>query len=179
MDTSRALDTERVLGTIVTRLIHREGGYVDDPRDAGGCTKYGITRGGWLDLMGYPITCEELKALTIAKASEFYLRWGARHNLWVLVELDAGLCEIAFDTSVLFGPGRAVKWLQLEAGSEDDGFIGDKTLAAIRQTGVSRVGRGVLKRRILSHANKVSQNPSQVAFLMGWMRRCTDLMDRL
>lgn len=164
---------------IVNRLLNHEGGYVDDPLDSGGCTNWGITRGGWLDLFGTPITCEELKKLPRSEAIRFYLKWGERYGVWELFDLHAGLCEIILDTSVLFGPGRAIKWLQLEAGVEDDGFIGEKTLKAIKTQGAMRVGRGVLKRRLIHHAHRVSQVPSQVRYLLGWITRCTDLMERL
>jgi len=48
------------------RLLGLEGAYVNDPRDAGGETKYGISR------RSYP--GEIIRTMTIERAKEIYLR---------------------------------------------------------------------------------------------------------
>lgn len=160
---------------IIDRLLRREGGFVDRPEDAGGCTNFGITRGGWELVMDFPITCDELRSLTRHDASEFYKKWGEQAGIWIVMDMDPYLCEVLFDTSVLFGPGRAIRWMQLEAGTDDDGIIGPDTLAAC-QSNPRRIARALIARRIQHHAHKVTTQPSQVVFLMGWMNRCTELL---
>lgn len=164
---------------MIYRLIAREGGYVDNPADPGGCTNFGITRAAYHDLIGRPITCDELKKLTTKQAHEFYLKWGSRYGIWDLMPLGLPLVEVMLDTSVLFGPGRAIRWLQLEAGVEDDGFVGPKTIEGAGKVGSSKVALGVINRRINHHFGRAANNYQQFQFLKGWIRRSFDLVTRL
>lgn len=52
-------------------LLHFEGGYVNDPNDAGGETKYGISKRAYPNL--------DIASLTKSDAAEIYLRdyWDA------------------------------------------------------------------------------------------------------
>ena len=78
-----------------------EGGYVDDPDDPGGETKYGITK------RTYPN--EDIKNLTKERAKEIY-----KKDFW-----DAAGCQdlkwpvncVVFDMAVNMGVGRAKKIL--------------------------------------------------------------------
>jgi lysozyme family protein len=78
-----------------------EGGYVDDPRDPGGETKYGISKRSYPDV--------DIKNLTREKAAEIYKR-----DYWAKVGGDSlpfPFDVLAFDSAVNCGPGRALKWL--------------------------------------------------------------------
>ena len=178
MDDSPASESlHRIVDGILKRLVAREGGYSEDPHDAGGCTNYGITRAGWQGVMGTTISCDQLKAMRPAAAMEFYRQWGQQYGIWELLEIDYGLAEIMLDTSVLFGAARAIKWLQLEVGVEDDGIIGPNTMRAVSNpTSLRRVALGIIRRRLHSHAYRVSRDTSQARFLVGWVNRCTALM---
>ena len=164
------------LDGIVRRLIRREGTeYTENPFDAGGCTKFGITRGGWELVMGTPITCDELRNLTFPQAEDFYRRWGSLNGVWPVGDVSPYLCEVLFDTSVLFGPGRAIRWMQLEANVDDDGLIGPDTLKHI-QVKPERIAHNIIGRRIMHHAFKCKTDHTQIRFLMGWMERCVALL---
>jgi lysozyme family protein len=163
---------------ILKRLIAREGGYVDNPYDAGGCTNYGITRVGWHGVMGTPITCDQLKTLPMMGAMSFYRKWGQQYGIWNFLEIDVVLTEILMDTSVLFGAGRVIKWVQLEGGIEDDGIVGPDTLTVAHQN-PRNIAKSILRRRLHSHAYRVSRDTSQARFLVGWVDRCTALMNLL
>jgi hypothetical protein len=177
VDDSTVVDApHQALAGILRRLVAREGGYVDDPIDPGGCTNYGITRAGWEGVIGRPITCEQLRKLTPTAAVLFYERWGQQYGIWQLLDLDFALAEIVMDSSVLFGAGRVTKWMQLDLGIEDDGIIGQDTIEAIKARGPRAVAKRVLSRRLHSHAYRVSRDTSQARFLVGWINRCTDLM---
>lgn len=160
---------------IVRRLINREGGYVENPHDIGGCTNFGITRGAWELVMGHPISCEELRNLTRHQAERFYQRWGSLNGIWAVADVSPYLCEVLFDTSVLFGPGRAIRWMQLEANEDDDGIIGPDTMRAI-QVKPDRIARNIIGRRVMHHAFKCKTDRTQIVFLMGWMERCVNLL---
>lgn len=118
-------------------IVAREGGYVNDPDDPGGATKYGVTihtmRRLGIDLDGDgAITAEDVKRLTRSKAVEIFLK----HYFLKprIAELPALLHATVFDMYVNAG-GNAVKILQrmLNQMGESvnvDGAIGPQTIAA-------------------------------------------------
>lgn len=64
---------------IATAIVRREGGYVNDPDDPGGATKFGVTihtmRRLGLDLDGDGrITAQDVQRLSMAEAVEIFLR---------------------------------------------------------------------------------------------------------
>ena len=105
-------------------IIGHEGGYVNDPRDPGGETKYGISK------KAYPN--EDIKNLTLDRAKFLYKR-----DYWDAVEAESipGAARLmVFDCAVNTGVGMAKKLLQRAVGTKDDGIIGPKTRAAISNT---------------------------------------------
>lgn len=104
------------------KLLGHEGGYVNDPRDPGGETKFGVTK------RTYP--GEDIKALTVARAKEIYLR-----DFWGPAGCDAvpdGVRFDLFDTAVNSGVRRAVKLVQQTVGETQDGVLGTRTLQALQ-----------------------------------------------
>ena len=107
--------------TLIDRVLSHEGGYVNDPRDPGGETKYGITK------RSYPSV--DIKALTREAAIAIY-----RRDFWERVhgdKLPQAFAFQALDAAVNHGIGNAARWMQRAAGVADDGQIGPMTLAAI------------------------------------------------
>ena len=105
-------------------IIGHEGGYVNDPRDPGGETKYGVSK------RAYPN--EDIKNLTLDRAKLLYKR-----DYWDAVEAESipGAARLmVFDCAVNTGVGMAKKLLQRAVGTKDDGIIGPKTRAAISNT---------------------------------------------
>lgn len=105
------------------KLIGHEGGYVNNPRDPGGETKFGISKRGYPSL--------DIKGLTLAEAKAIYKRdyWNRAH----CDELPNGVAFDVFDGAVNSGPGQAIRWLQRAAGVADDGMVGPLTLAAVKR----------------------------------------------
>lgn len=103
------------------RLIGHEGGYVNDPRDPGGETKFGISR------RSYP--GEVIRTMTLERAKAIYLRdfWGPAGCDTVP---DAVRFDL-FDMAVNSGVSQAVKTLQRAVGVDDDGKLGPITLQAV------------------------------------------------
>lgn len=122
---------------LATEIVAREGGFVDDPNDPGGMTKYGVTletlRRLGLDLTGDGGTDgEDLRRLSRAQAVDLYMEHYFRHpGLGALPEV---LQPSVFDMQVNAG-ANAVKILQrlcTEMGFAcvDDGAIGPATIRA-------------------------------------------------
>lgn len=109
------------------RLISNEGGYVNNPRDPGGETKFGISK------RSYPAL--EIEALNREDARAIYLR-----DFWKrgrMDEYDGAISFQVFDAAVNHGMGTALRLLQRAAGVADDGYIGPVTVAAVKAKSVT------------------------------------------
>jgi lysozyme family protein len=96
------------------RLIGYEGGYVNDPNDPGGETKWGISK------RAYPKFI--IKELTREDAYNIYKR-----DFWDKLELDNLSDAVTFqlfDFAVNSGIETAIRYLQRAIGVADDGFWG-------------------------------------------------------
>lgn len=101
-------------------LMINEGGYVCDPHDKGGETKFGISK------KAYPH--EDICNLTLERAKEIYKR-----DYWDRCKCDflpPALAVAVFDFAVNGGVKRAIRYLQTSIGVKADGIIGNQTLGA-------------------------------------------------
>ena len=111
-------------------IIEREGGYVNDPKDPGGETKYGISKRAFPNL--------DIKNLSKEEAAKIYYN---KYWLFVADKLDWPLNLVMFDCAVNQGTGKARKYLAMCKGDyrkfieyrrEDYLLLADKTLWAKR-----------------------------------------------
>lgn len=103
-------------------LIGHEGNYINDPKDPGGETNWGISKRSYPQL--------DIKNLTKEAAKNIYWK-----DYWVpsaVNLLPDTLIFDVFDTAVNSGPKTAIKIMQKMVGTVQDGVIGPKTLAAIK-----------------------------------------------
>jgi len=139
------------------RLIGSEGGYVNDLRDPGMETKFGISKRSYPDL--------DIKSLTIEQAKSIYKR-----DYWDRAHCDSLHPIIAFqvfDAAVNSGIGQSIRFLQRAIGVADDGVIGPLTLAAIqRRETAELIARFNAER--LEFMTKLS---TWEIFSKGWARR--------
>jgi lysozyme family protein len=118
------MDFDAAFDRLVSPAV--EGGYVNDPLDPGGATRYGVTQavarahGYTGDMRDYPL--EDAKAVYRA------CYWDPCHCDDLPPEVRYGV----FDAAVNSGTHAAVAWLQRAAGVLADGTIGPVTLAAVR-----------------------------------------------
>lgn len=139
------------------RVIGHEGGYVNDPRDPGGETKYGISK------RAYPFA--DIKNLTIDQAKAIY-----RTDYWNKLHLDE-LPECVrfdlFDAAVNSGVSAAAKFLQRAAGTTADGVIGKLTIAA-----ANSIDPYMLDKRLSGYRLQyLCDLPVFPTFGKGWVRR--------
>lgn len=124
---------------IINQIIEVEGGYVDDPLDSGGATKYGITEAvAWA--VGYT---GPMRDLSRGMAFDIYAKKYWRSvNADQLEAISPALAAEVVDTAVNMGVERAAVLLQRslnvfnQRGSlyDDisvDGVIGQATIAAL------------------------------------------------
>lgn len=124
---------------IAKEIVAREGGFVNDPDDPGGATKYGVTL-GTMRRLGLDLTRDgkidvaDVKAMTRAQAQDIFIEHYFRKP--GLSDLPSVLQASVFDMYVNAG-ANAVKILQklvsrMGFPTKDDGLIGPLTLAAVR-----------------------------------------------
>ncbi len=122
---------------IADEIIAREGGYVNDPDDPGGATKFGVTIGTMrqlgLDLTGDGIVTEaDVRRLTRAQAADIFIRHYFRKP--GIDRLPESIQASVFDMYVNSG-ANAVRILQRLLRKMGymvavDGAIGPETIAA-------------------------------------------------
>lgn len=116
---------------IFNRLIGYEGGYVNDPRDPGGETNWGITK-RTAQANGYT---GNMKTMTRQQAYEIYYRaFWLRYNC---EQMPDAVAYQFFDAAVNHGFGNASRMLQRAVGVLDDGIIGKYSLEAINRNPIS------------------------------------------
>lgn len=150
-------------------ILQTEGGYVNDPADPGGETKYGISK------KAYPNV--DIKNLTLDKAREIY-----RRDYWTACRCDDLPQRVAlavFDGAVNMGVKTSVKILQLCVGVETDGVLGPVTLKAVNSHPEHRIIRNILAQRSVNYMKLILNNPTLWKFALGWMRRMFSLAEVL
>lgn len=125
---------------LASEIVAREGGFVEDPDDPGGATKYGVTihtlRRLGLDVTGDGrVDGADVRRLTQAQAVEIYIdHFFRRPGIGALPEV---LQPTVFDMYVNAG-AHAVKILQRLCGQmgfacSEDGLIGPETIRAAQR----------------------------------------------
>ena len=151
---------------IIEQVLEHEGGYVNDPKDLGGETKYGIPKRFYAEL--------NIKELTIEKAKQIY-----KQDYWdknKVESLPQNLWHIYFDMCVNMGKRTAVKVLQRAAVNkgrdiEVDGGLGPMTIGALKGVELDRVRAF----RVKYYVDLITARPEQEKFYLGWFRRATEV----
>ena len=142
-----------------TSLIGSEGGYDNDPLDAGGETKFGISK------RAYPN--EDIAGMTLERAEVIYLR-----DYWGPAGCDKAPDALKFDLfdmAVNQGVGAAVRALQHAAGVAEDGIIGPITLMALQHLPPASLLFRFDAARLIAYTQ--ADDARWVRFGRGWVKR--------
>ena len=148
-------------------LMKFEGGYVHDPNDPGGETKYGISKRRYPDL--------DIKNLTIDEAKELY-----RRDYWDKLNADklpAKVAIFSLQCAVNNGVVRTARMIQAAARYLSgyklklDGIIGPKSLKAIYYCNEDELVSEIATRQLLRYVRIIRNNPALSKFIKGWFRR--------
>ena len=178
------------------KTMRHEGGYANDPQDAGGETYKGVSRVynpswyGWIlidqekDEMDFPQCLYDDEDLHEA-VEDFY-----KDKYWDVNRLDdiksQKVAEEMFDTGVNMGIGRAARFLQtalnylnrngsLYSELVVDGAIGPASLSALQR--VLNDGDEIVVLAMLNtlqgnhYMNYMDKSPSQKKYARGWFKR--------
>jgi len=154
-------------------VIGHEGGYVNDPDDPGGETKFGISKESYLEL--------DIKNLTLDQAKEIYKR-----DYWDRLALDmiksSTVANEMFDTAVNMGVHRgaiiAQKAVNFLSKSDDlltlDGVVGPKTLGALNkwcEKDALALFRALNGEQYIIYKDILDGRPKSRKYSRGWLRR--------
>jgi hypothetical protein len=151
---------------IIEVVLEHEGGYVNDPKDPGGETNFGIAKRSNPDV--------DIKNLTKAEATLIY-----KTKYWdknKVESLPEELWHIYFDMCVNMGRSRAVKILQQSAVNRGrnikvDGGLGPNTIKALKGVELERVRAF----RVRYYVELVNKKPDLEKFYFGWFRRALEV----
>ena len=161
--------------TIIDKVLEREGGFVNDPADRGGATKYGITLDTLADHRDAAVGEEDVRRLTEEEARAIYCADYIEAPGFDGIS-DADLQALAVDAGVNHGTHRAKRWLQRAAGVKVDGIVGPVTLEAVNQGDALPVYMELLRIRAEFYGEIITNDPSQARFAHGWMRRLGEFL---
>jgi lysozyme family protein len=159
--------------TIIDNLIRREGGYVNNPNDKGGPTKYGITLDTLSQYRKQRCTAADVAKLGEAEAREIYRRRYVAPLAWII---DAAALGLAVDMAVNHGGMSAARMLQRAARVKDDGVIGPATKAAVNGMAPTALFRRLLAERVKFYGRIVQADRSQAVFIAGWLNRVAEFL---
>lgn len=152
------------------KTIGLEGGYVNNPLDRGGETKYGISKRAHPDL--------DIKNLTIDQARLFY-----RSRYWDPLRLDELESDLImdeiFDTAVNCGKRGAALIAQkalnfLGENVAVDGWFGQETIGRLNfwlGKDVQALFKTLNGFQFILYVDIVTKDPYQRIFSRGWMKR--------
>ena len=170
---------EDIQDKIIFEVMQIEGGFVNDPRDSGGATKYGITE-AVARANGYKGRMQDLPMQT---AYDIYEK-----DYWNPLSLNSitrhgyDLCHELFDTGVNCGTGKSGAFLQraLNGFGYDlavDGAIGRGTLTALNDFATKRGQDGIKQLvKLLNclqgtfYLELTERRAKDKAFLFGWIK---------
>lgn len=143
--------------TAFGRLMGHEGGYVNDPNDPGGETKWGVSKRSYPNL--------DIKNLTKQNAEDIFFR-----DFWLPVNGDKLYDGVAWqlaDFAYHSGAQTAVRYYQRALGVADDGHFGPVSQAAAAAMSESDQIMLVLAERL----DFMSRTKNWVHHGKGWARR--------
>lgn len=156
-------------------VIEHEKGYVNDPDDPGGATKYGISQKQFPDL--------NIAELTLPEAVQWY-----RLNYWNPYPFEKMTSQIVatrvFDIGITMGMQNMFKLLQRAIRSvtgkilQADGLPGPKTMLALEKATASEMFEFglicALEAEIANRYRNIDKARSRPKYLKGWLNRTYD-----
>ena len=150
-------------------VLRHEGGYVKDPLDPGGETKFGISKRAYPDL--------DIANLTREQAIEIYRRdWWKRYGYDRIKSLE--VATKVFDLAVNMGPQAAHRCLQraLHACGQRhvviDGLIGQQTIGAVNSVESEAALLAALRAEAAAHYRGLIERREELRrFEQGWLNR--------
>ena len=164
--TGQFSSSDPVFDKSMNTIFRAEGGYVNDPFDSGGETKYGVSKNNNPDI--------DVKNITRADAENIaYERYYKKYGI---DRLPDGIRGEVFQVGWACGPKVAVKQLQAALNVPKTGIVDNATIDAAQNYSSDLRGEYLnIHRDYLIGITEY--NPSQKKFLNGWMNRVELIKD--
>lgn len=165
---------------LTPKILKYEGGYVNDPDDAGGATNMGITLNTWKQV-GYDknkdgrINESDIKMLSVADVTMVLKKY--YWDKWHADDIHSqSIAELLVDW--LWSSGYyGIKIPQKALGLNPDGVVGPKTLALINGYSNQKELFERLKTSRLAYIDGIiKRNPKQKKFEKGWKGRINSFL---
>lgn len=175
------------IAAILAAVYADEGGYVNNPADPGGATRYGVTervaRGAGYrgDMRQFPMHCSASAAVC---ADQIYVRdYIERPGFMPLIPIEPAVADELINTTVNMGASRPSHWFQQSLNELGgfrlavDGKVGPGTIGAYRGL-QQRYGKIAACVRMLDRLDAkqraeydrlVANRPSLRTFYRGWI----------
>ena len=145
-----------------------EGGWANDPDDAGGCTMAGITIGTYRKYYGSNKTCNDLRFISQKEWLHIF-----KKGYWDKMKADQienqSLAQLCVDMVWMSGPVTSIKKIQAALGLVADGIVGPKTLGALNKDPEKAFNTLWAMRK--AWLEKIAERGNNRKFLKGWLRR--------
>lgn len=176
------MDLQQIRRDIINRVIGIEGAFVNDSRDSGGATKYGITAA---TARQYGIA--DVSGITVDQAFDIYIRgYWDKMSLDHVATLAPELAEELFEQAVNMGNVRPTEWLQRilnvlnlngthYADLKIDREMGEKTILALTaflkrrgERGIKILVNGLNAYQSAFYFDLAGRREKDEAFAYGW-----------
>lgn len=179
-DTTATMTYPSFFEDCFTRLIGHEGNFTKNPKDPGNWTggrvgagqlrgtKYGISAASYPTLDIEKLELEDAKHIYYV---DWWLQFGAEH-------LEPSMIYQMWQFAINAGKGNARRCLQRAARVADDGFIGEKTLDALKAMTLDDMLLRFTAACVRHYTSLNAFGPvSNDYFGRGWMNRIADNLD--
>lgn len=169
----RALGREQIMAEakkLVPFILHREGGFSNDPRDSGGATNKGVTLKTFRQFFGHEKTVKDLRKITDEQWLHIF-RTGYWER-WRADEIgDQSVAEMLVDWVWCSGV-HGIKNPQRVLGVTADGIVGPLTIGAVNRHPSQKQLFELLKRSRLDFIDRICRSdPRKECFRRGWTNR--------
>lgn len=164
MRSSLGTGDEQIIATI---LLHEGSTYTNDPDDAGGPTKFGITLAELTAWRGHPCTADDVRDLTRDEAATIYRARYLRPFDMVPNPLRINVVDFGVNAGVR----RATITLQEMVGATVDGWIGAETVRLAQARYTTDWNDLYVGFRLAFYEGLILAKPTQIKFRNGWRSR--------
>ena len=165
----------------INHILKWEGGLSDHPADAGGITNRGITLPTLSRWLGREATREDMLDLDEETTRAIYGKFFIDDMPYDKLS-DPWTFRYIVDMGVLHTQHSLACIVQKACApfAKIDGHFGPQTFGAVEKLSMTEGTHEEWKtklrqQRVLHYARRVAEQPSQVAFLEGWVNRAYDL----
>lgn len=190
-----AAATAAAVGLILSAVYANEGGYVNDPADPGGATRYGVTEkvaranGYRGDMRNFPMHCTS--AASVCADALYAHDYIEKPGYMPLLPIEPAVVSELVDTTVNMGSPRPSRWFQQSLGElgvpvKVDGRFGAQSVAGYRtlQATDGKVPACVQMldkldaKQLGEYKRLVERNPKLRKFYKGWVNHRIGNVDR-